>query len=55
MQTTNKKFINKKNIPENKILKLKNTLQKNETSKASLENQGEPKENVFSDPYQAED
>lgn len=55
MQTTNKKFINKKNIPENKAQKLKNTFQKTETSKSSHENQGETKENIFSDPYQAED
>lgn len=55
MQTTNKKFIDKKNIPESKAPKLKNTFQKNEINKACLDNQAEPKENVFSNAYQPED
>lgn len=57
MQTTNKKFFDKKNIAVNQDANIKNTFQKNSTSNINFSqfNEFNTKDNYFSKPYEHQD
>jgi hypothetical protein len=51
METTSKKFLNKKNFPYNQNSKLNPSLENNESRSIFPENYEDTIENVFSNPY----